>query len=172
MSFFTNTIRGATVIAFTGGLACLGMATSAADSDPADVATAGAAMSKGYTLSNCAAQPTTPGVLALLACNQNPDPAGPAGAEYFLFSGADGVTSTFQGLLGQGNLALANCGDSQSPSAWKQGSTGGQVACGTVPSQGGAAQITWTTDSKNMVSFIRASNGDVGSLYKWWLANG
>jgi hypothetical protein len=30
----------------------------------------------------------------------------------------------------------------------------------------------WTTDAKNVMSFIRASNSDVPSLYKWWLTNG
>jgi hypothetical protein len=38
--------------------------------------------------------------------------------------------------------------------------------------QGGVAQVLWTADAKNVFALIRASNSDVGSLYKWWLANG
>jgi hypothetical protein len=43
------------------------------------------------------------------------------------------------------------------------------VACGTYKN---AAVITWTTDSKNVLSHIRASNTDVNALYQWWRTNG
>jgi hypothetical protein len=38
------------------------------------------------------------------------------------------------------------------------------VACATVQPQGGVAQIMWTTDAKNVMSFIRESNSDVPAL--------
>ena len=34
------------------------------------------------------------------------------------------------------------------------------------------AEIIWTNDAKNVLSYIRASNTDVGSLFQWWRANG
>jgi hypothetical protein len=43
------------------------------------------------------------------------------------------------------------------------------VACGTYQD---AAEIIWTTDAKNVLSYIRASNTDVQALYKWWRTNG
>jgi hypothetical protein len=173
MSRFTTTLQVVTTVAFTASSACLSIATATADPNSADVNTLAALLSKGYSLSNCAAQPVSAGVLAQIACNQNADPSGPAGAQYFLYSGADGPATTFKALTSGGNLTVTNCGDSQSPTSWQQGgSTAGQVVCGTVPGQGNAAQITWTTDAKNVLSFVRASNSDVASLYKWWLANG
>jgi hypothetical protein len=68
---------------------------------------------------------------------------------------------------------LTPCGDAnQSPSIWHQGSSdtsAGQAACGTYQN---AAEIIWTTDAKNTLSYLRASNADVGALYQWWRANG
>jgi hypothetical protein len=173
MPRFLTTLHVATTVAFTAGMACTGIATAAADPNSADVNTLAAALSKGYSLSNCAAQPLSPGVLAQIACNQNTDPNGPAGAQYFLYGSADGPGTTFKGLVSGGNLTVTNCGDAQSPTSWQQGgNTAGQVVCGNVAGQGNAAQITWTTDAKNILSFVRASNSDVASLYKWWQANG
>ncbi|WP_445165910.1 serine/threonine protein kinase [Mycolicibacterium sp. Dal123E01] len=172
MSRFANALKVATTVALMAGVACVGSAQSSADPS-ADVNTLAASLSKGYSLNNCASQPLTPGVLAQIACNQNPDAGGPAGGQYFLIDSADGLATTFKGFLDQGNFTVANCGDTASPTTWKvQGNPAGQVVCGTVPGQGGVAQITWTTDAKNILSFVRASNSDVGALYKWWLANG
>jgi hypothetical protein len=43
------------------------------------------------------------------------------------------------------------------------------VACGTYQN---GAEIIWTTDAKNILSYIRGSNNDVQALYQWWRANG
>jgi hypothetical protein len=68
---------------------------------------------------------------------------------------------------------LTACGDSgQSPTTWHQGSNSansGSVACGTYQN---AAEVIWTTDAKNVLSYIRGSNTDVPALYQWWRANG
>jgi hypothetical protein len=173
MSRLTAALRTASASVLMGGFALAGAATSTADPNSSDVDTLAGAMSKGYSLSSCAAQPTSSSVLAQIACNQNPDPNGPAGAQYFLFPSADALASAFKTSIHQDGINLTNCGDSQSPASWSQQGTGaGQVACATVQQQGGVAQIMWTTDAKNVMSFIRAANGDVPSLYKWWLTNG
>jgi len=172
MSHFANALKVATTAALMAGVACVGSAQSSADPS-ADTSALAALMSKGYSMSNCAAQPLTPGVLAQIACNQNSDPSGPAGAQYFLFDSADGPAATFKGLLDQGNLTPGNCGDIASPTTWKMnGNPAGSLVCGTVPGQGGVAQITWTNDAKNVLSFVRASNSDLAALYKWWYVNG
>ncbi len=173
MSRFTTTLAAASASALLGGFAVTGTATSTADPSSSDVNTLAGALSKGYSLSNCAPQPASSDVLAQIACNQNPDPNGPAGAQYFLFPSGDALASTFKRSIHQDGINLTNCGDSQSPASWsQQGTAAGQVACATVQQQGGVAQIMWTTDAKNVMSFIRASNSDVPSLYKWWLTNG
>jgi hypothetical protein len=68
---------------------------------------------------------------------------------------------------------LTACGDrGRSPTTWHQGSSttnAGSVACGTYQN---GAEIIWTTDAKNVLSYIHASNTDVPSLYQWWRANG
>jgi hypothetical protein len=67
---------------------------------------------------------------------------------------------------------LTSCGDAgQSPTTWHQGSNAnaGSVACGTYQN---GAEIIWTTDAKNILSYIRASNNDVPALYQWWRSNG
>jgi hypothetical protein len=173
MSPLTAALRATSASALIGGFALASAATSTADPS-ADVNTLAGTMSKGYSLSNCAPQPpTSGGVLAQIACNQNPDANGPAGAQYFLLPSADALASTFKTSIHQDGINLTNCGDAQSPASWsQQGSQAGQVACATVQQQGGVAQIMWTTDAKNVMSFIRASNSDVPSLYKWWLTNG
>jgi hypothetical protein len=173
MSHLTNALRAATAAALLGSLSCLGTATATADPNSPDVNTLAGSLSKGYSLSNCAPQVTSGGVLAQIACNQNTDANGPAGAQYFLFPNADALASTFKSSIHQDGINLTNCGDNQSPASWsQQGSTVGQVACATVSQQGGVAQIMWTTDAKNVMSFVRASNSDVPTLYKWWLTNG
>jgi hypothetical protein len=165
-------LRAASASALVAGVALAGAATSSADPS-ADVNTLAGSLSKGYSLSNCAPQPPSGGVLAQIACNQNTDANGPAGAQYFLFPNADALASTFKTSIRQDGINLTNCGDAQSPASWsQQGNPAGQVACATVQQQGGVAQIMWTTDAKNVMSFVRAANGDVPSLYKWWLTNG
>lgn len=168
----SKSLQVATAAALTGSFACLGTATASAD--PTD--TLAGSLSKGYTTSNCSPQAVSevqglvPAAVAVLQCGQSPDSSGPAGAKYFLLPSSADTASSFTKLIGDD--ALTNCGDAKSPTVWHQGSStdsAGQVACGTYQGQ---AEITWTTDAKNIVSFVRGSNGDVAALYKWWQANG
>lgn len=173
MCRLTNALRAGAAAALLGGFAAVGNGAASADPDSPDVDTLAASLSKGYSLSNCAAQPTDGRALAQIACSQNDDPNGPASAQYFLFPSADALTSAFKAGMNQDGVKLTNCGDSQSPAPWTQRSgPGGQVACATAQQQGGVAQILWTTEAKNVMSLVRASNGDVASLYKWWLTKG
>ncbi|WP_204808410.1 serine/threonine protein kinase [Mycobacterium riyadhense] len=173
MSHLTNALRAATAIALLGSFACLGTATAIADptGNSSDVNTLAASLSKGYGLSNCTAQSISAGELAALSCGQSPDSAGPVQAKYILFANADDMNGSFKASIKDETLTA--CGDSgQSPTTWRQGSAGstaGQVACGTYQ---GAAEIIWTTDAKNILSYIRASNTDVPALYQWWRSNG
>ncbi|OSC42690.1 serine/threonine protein kinase [Mycobacterium decipiens] len=173
MSHLTNALRAATAAALMGGLACLGTATATAE--PADntsaVNTLAGSLSKGYTLNDCTAQATTGAELAVLSCGPNADSAGPVLARYILFANGDDMAGSFKDSIK--DEALTACGDSgQSPTTWHQGTSGataGHVACGTYQ---GAAEVIWTTDGKNILSYIRASNGDVPALYQWWRTNG
>ncbi|BBZ46083.1 serine/threonine protein kinase [Mycobacterium parmense] len=175
MSHLTKALRAATTAAFTTGVALAGIATAAAD--PAgntgsqdDINALATSLSKGYDVKMCQPAPLTGTVLAELDCGQSPDPNGPAAGVYQLFgSGADMSAAFTAGIKG---VSLSTCGDSgQSPGTWHQGSgqAAGQVACGTYEN---AATITWTTDSKNVLSHVRASNTDVNALYQWWRTNG
>jgi hypothetical protein len=166
MSHLTNALRGATAVALMGSLACLGTAT--ANADPTD--TLAANLSKGYSLSNCKPAQGPSGVQAVIECGQNTDPAGPVFAKYLLFGSGSDLSSSFTQSIGSDTLT--NCGDTKSPTVWHQGSSNdsaGQVACGTYQSQ---AEVIWTTDAKNVMSLIRASNGDTAALYQWWRTNG
>jgi hypothetical protein len=156
----------------TAGLFCVGTATATADAND----TLAAALSKGYTSSNCSPEPVSEvqgsfnaTVVAVLKCGQNADSSGPMGGKYFLFANSADTASSFTKLISSDTLA--NCGDAKSPTTWHQGSSdsAGQVACGT---DSGAAEVLWTVDAKNVLAFVRASNGDTASLYKWWQANG
>jgi PknH-like extracellular domain len=129
-------------------------------------------LSKGYGPNNCqpvAATKLTGLVLAELDCGQSPDPVGPASAIYRLLPQADALASDFKSMI-QG-MALTACGPNtgDSPGKWQQGQTSGQMACGTEKD---VATLTWTTDGKNALGSIRASNADVNALHQWWLANG
>jgi hypothetical protein len=141
MPRLASALRAASAAALMGGFACLGTATATADPSP-EVNTLTGSLSRGYNADNCTAQPPPEGVLAAIQCGQNTDPNGPA-----------------------------HCGETESPTVWgqQQGTTAGQVACGTAQ---GVAQITWTTDAKNVVSLVRASNADVLALYGWWRTRG
>lgn len=171
----SNALRAAAAAALVGGLAVTGSATAAADpadtGSPANINTLAASLSKGYGLNNCTAQNLTSGELAALSCGQSPDPSGPVQAKYILFSNSDNLAGSFKASIKDD--VLSACGDSgQSPTTWHQGgSTGdsGQLACGTYQN---AAEIIWTTDSKNVLSYIRGSSTDVAALYQWWRANG
>jgi hypothetical protein len=174
MPHLTSALRAATAAALMGSFACLGTATATADpntGNPSDVNTLAGSLSKGYGLNNCTAQPITGDELAALTCGQSPDPSGPVQAKYILFSNSDGLAGSFKASIKDDTLTV--CGDSgQSPTTWHQGNSStsaGQVACGTYQN---AAEIIWTTDTKNILSYIRGSNTDVGSLYQWWQANG
>ena len=166
MSHLTNALRAAMAAALMGSFACVGTATATAD--PTD--TLAGSLSKGYTTSNCSSQTPPSGVSAVLQCGQNSDPNGPVFAKYLLFGNSSDLASSFTNSLGSDTLT--NCGDAKSPTTWHQGSStdsAGQVACGTYQGQ---AEVIWTTDAKNVMSLIRASNGDTASLYQWWRSNG
>ncbi len=176
MSDFSNALKAAMATALTGGFALAGSVTAAADpagtGSSSDVNALAASLSKGYGLNNCAAQNIDRGrQLAVLTCGQSPDPKGPAQAKYVLFTNADNLATAFRATIKEN--VLTPCGDAnQSPSSWhKDGSSGsaGQAACGTYQN---AAEIIWTTDAKNTLSYLRASNTDVNALYRWWRANG
>ena len=174
MSHLSIALRAATATVLIGGFAFAGTAAAAADptntGNSADINTLAASLSKGYGLNNCTAQNITSGELAALTCGQSPDPSGPAQAKYILFSNGNDLGGSFKASIKDD--VLTACGDSgQSPTIWHQGSAAnaGQVACGTYQN---AAEIIWTTDAKNILSYIRASNTDVPSLYQWWRANG
>ena len=175
MPHLSKALRAATATVLTGGFAFAGAATATADptgtGSPADMNTLAASLSKGYGLNNCTAQNLTTGELASLTCGQSPDPSGPVQAKYILFSNADNLAGSFKASIKDD--VLTACGDSgQSPTTWHQGSNSansGSVACGTYQN---AAEVIWTTDAKNVLSYIRGSNTDVPALYQWWRANG
>jgi hypothetical protein len=174
MSHFTHALRAATVVALMTGSTVVGTVVATADpgtGTSADINTLAGSLSKGYGLNNCQPAALSGPILAELDCGQNPDSSGPAAGVYQLYSSGSELAASFTGGL-QG-VSLAACGDSgQSPGTWHQGSSGqtaGQVACGTYKN---AAVITWTTDAKNVLSHIRASNTDVSALYQWWRTNG
>ncbi|MCV7409783.1 hypothetical protein [Mycobacterium florentinum] len=172
MSHRTKTLRAATAAAFTATFFCVGTPTAMADNN----ATLLSALSKGYSASNCSSQAVsevqgsfTATVVAVLQCGQNTDSSGPMGGKYFLFANSADTASSFTKLISSDTLT--NCGDAKSPTTWHQGSSdsAGQVACGT---DSGQAEVLWTVDAKNVLAFVRASNGDTAALYKWWQSNG
>ncbi len=175
MPHLSKALRAATATVLMGSFAFAGPRTATADptntGSPADINTLAASLSKGYGLNNCTAQNLTTGELAALTCGQSPDPSGPVQAKYILFSNADNLAGSFKASIKDD--VLTACGDSgQSPTTWHQGSdttNSGSVACGTYQN---AAEIIWTTDAKNVLSYIRGSNTDVPTLYQWWRANG
>jgi len=175
MSHLTTTLRAATAAALMGAFAFAGTATASGDptttGNPPDINTLAGSLSKGYGLNNCTPQAISGSQLARLMCGQSPDPSGPVQAKYILFSNADDLAASFKASIKDD--VLTACGDAgQSPTSWHQGSSttsSGSVACGTYQN---GAEIIWTTDAKNILSYIRASNSDVQSLYQWWRANG
>lgn len=176
MSDFSNVLRAATATALTGGLALAGGGPASADpattGNASDINALAASLSKGYGLNNCTAQNIDRSTqLAVLTCGQSPDPHGPAQAKYVLFTNADNLATSFKATIKED--VLTPCGDAgQSPSNWhKDGSaaSAGQAACGTYRN---GAEIIWTTDANNTLSYLRASNTDVAALYQWWRANG
>jgi hypothetical protein len=175
LSHLTTTLRAATAAALMSAFAFAGTATASGDpantGNPADINTLAGSLSKGYGLNNCTAQAITGSQLARLTCGQSPDSSGPAQAKYILFSNADDLASWFKASIKDD--VLTACGDiGQSPTIWHQGSSttsSGSMACGTYQN---GAEIIWTNDAKNILSLIRASNTDVGSLFQWWRANG
>ncbi len=176
MSRLTKALGAAAAAALIGSFAVLGTATAAANpgdsGSSADLDTLAGAVSKGYDLSNCTThQLTASGELAELLCGQSPDSNGPANAFYALFDNGTNLASSFSSSIK--DLSMAACGDAgESPTTWRQGSAGqtaGRVACGTYNN---AATIIWTTDSKNVLGHITASNGDLDALYQWWRTKG
>jgi hypothetical protein len=175
MSHLSNALRAAAAAAVMGSFALAGTAPATADptntGSASDLNTLAASLSKGYGLNNCTAQNLTTGELAALTCGQSPDPNGPVQAKYILFRDGDNLAGSFKASIKDD--VLTACGDAgQSPTSWHQGNAGasaGQVACGTYQN---AAEIIWTTDAKNILSYIRGSNTDTAALYTWWRANG
>lgn len=139
----------------------------------ADINTLANNLSNGYSLNNCTAMPIGGGELAALTCGKSPVAKGPVQAKFMLFSSAADLTRWFNSSIKDD--VLVNCGDSATngPAPWHQGpnatTNGGVMACGTYQK---AAEIIWTTDAKNVLSYIRASNADMPPLYEWWQANG
>ncbi|UXA07700.1 serine/threonine protein kinase [Mycobacterium sp. SMC-2] len=174
MPCLSNASRAATAAALAGFAALAGTVTASADpantGNLSDINTLAASLSKGYGLNNCTAQSITTGELAALNCGQSPDPSGPVQAKYILFNNGENMVGSFKASIKDD--VLGACGDSgQSPTTWHQGSgsNAGQVACGTYQN---AAEIIWTSDAKNILSYIRGSNTDATALYQWWRANG
>lgn len=176
MSDFSNALRAATLTMLTASLALAGGVPATADpattGSTSDINALAASLSKGYGLNNCTAQNIDRSTqLAVLTCGQSPDPHGPEQAKYVLFTNADHLATSFRATINED--VLSPCGDAhQSPSSWhKDGSTAsaGQAACGTYRNN---AEIIWTTDAKNILSYLRAPNADVAALYQWWRANG
>jgi hypothetical protein len=175
MSHLSKALRAAAAIVAAVGCAFAGVATAAADptntGSSSDINTLAAVLSKGYGLNNCTAGNLDAGELAVLTCGQSPDPSGPVQARYILFNNSDNLAGSFKTSIKDD--VLTACGDAgQSPTTWHQGSNNansGSVACGTYQN---AAEIIWTTDSKNVLSLIRGANNDVPALYQWWRANG
>lgn len=176
MSDFSNALRAAMATALTGVFALAGSATATADpsntGSSSDINALAASLSKGYGLNNCTAQNIDRGrQLAVLTCGQSPDPKGPTQAKYVLFTTPENLATAFRATIKED--VLTPCGNAnQSPSSWhKDGSSAsaGQAACGTYQN---AAEIIWTTDAKNTLSYLRASSADVAALYQWWRANG
>lgn len=172
---FDVALRAAAAAVLMGSLACLASASAAADpgntGSSSDVNSLAANLSKGYGLNNCTAQNLTSGELAALTCGQSPDRAGPVQAKYILFGTDDDLAGSFKASIKDDTLTA--CGDAgQSPTTWHQGSattSAGQVACGTYQS---GAEVIWTNEAKKVLSYIRASNNDVPTLYQWWRSNG
>lgn len=173
MSHLISALRGVSAAAFTGCLAFAGIAIAVAEPNTgsaADMNTLAANLSKGYGLNNCKPQELTEsGELAELLCGQSPDSSGPGSGVYALFSNGTNLGAAFSSTIK--DVSLAACGDAgQSPGTWKQnGQTGGQIACGTYKNY---ATLTWTTDAKNVLGHLTASNSDVNALYQWWRTNG
>ncbi|MGZ4583025.1 MAG: serine/threonine protein kinase [Mycobacterium sp.] len=174
MSHRTSARGVATAVALAGVFAFAPGATASADptntGNPSDVNRLAASLSKGYGLNNCTPHSITGGELASLTCGQSPDPSGPAEARYLLFGNGDDLAGSFKASIKDD--VLTGCGEAaQSPTTWHQanGTNAGQVACGTYQN---AAEVIWTTDAKNVLSYIRGSNTDVPALYQWWRANG
>ena len=172
MSHLSNALRAGTAAALMGSFACLGSAAASADpttgNSPA-ISTLAASLSKGYSLNNCTPQNVAGSQLAVLTCGPSSDSGGPAQAKYVLFSSPDDLSGSFKASIKDDTLTA--CGDAgQSPTPWHQGTAGGgTVACGTYQS---AAEIIWTIDAKNILAYVRASNGDVSAIYQWWRTNG
>ena len=174
MSHSSNALRIAALTVLALGLVCTGAAPATADpntGNQSDIDTLSNTLSKGYELKDCTPQPIAPGQLASLQCGQSRDPNGPAEAKYILFSNGNDLGNMFKTSIKE--ETLANCGNEKSPTKWHQGSSAtsnaGQVACGTFQN---AAEVIWTVDAKNVLSYIRASNNDVPALYEWWRNNG
>lgn len=174
MSHFNGALRIASLTVLAGSLAFAGSATALADPDTgnqSDIDTLSHSLSKGYNLTNCTPQQIGPGQLAALQCGQSPDPNGPAEAKFILFGNGNDLGNMFKTSIKE--ETLTDCGNQKSPTVWHQGTTAtsnaGQVACGTFQN---AAEVIWTIDAKNVLSYIRASNTDVPPLYEWWRNNG
>jgi hypothetical protein len=173
MSHLTTSLHAVSTAALVAGLAVASNATAAAEPNTgssADINTLAASLSKGYGLNICKPQElTATGEVAELICGQSPDPSGPGSGVYALFSDGTNLASSFSSTIK--DVSLAACGDAgQSPGTWRQnGQTGGQIACGTYKNY---ATLTWTTDAKNVLGHLTATNSDVNALYQWWRTNG
>jgi serine/threonine protein kinase, bacterial len=166
----SSTTATSSITSTTTPLAAPPPATRANTGTQSDINTLVGALSKGYGLNNCTPQNLQTGVLAFLSCGQSADPSGPVLAKYMLFDSSDTLAGWFKTSIKDD--VLTKCADQQSPTTWHLGNSttnAGHVACGTYQN---AAEIIWTTDAKNVLSYIRAGNTDVPALYEWWRTNG
>ena len=170
MPQLAKALRAGSAAVLVGGFACLGTAAASADpNQPTPTNILSAALSKGYNGSNCKPAQAD-GVLAAIDCGQNGDDNGPASASYLLFGNAGDLTNAFNATAA--SITQGNCGEVKSPTTWRQNSgaePSGQVVCGTAEGQ---AEVIWSTNAKNVLSIIRASDGNTAALYKWWVTNG
>ncbi len=161
MTYLTNALRGITTAALVGGFACLG--ATPASADPTDAFTG--SLSKGYSSSNCWLASGFRGAVSIPHSAGGTRSVGktPTAADRPRRSTSCSPTARTWPADSPNSLAatpLTNCGDAKSPTVWHQGSStdsAGQVACGT---DDGQAEVIWTTDAKNVLAFVRASNGD------------
>ena len=131
----------------------------------------------GYASGVCT--PTTPkpnsiwvNALAMVDCGQNSQPGGPSRAVYGLFANPGALKQAFDDDIGAGQLM--DCpGGSSSPGGWHFDQTpdvtAGMIACGTYKNH---PNITWTNESKLMLSDVFGDPATIEDLHTWWTKYG
>jgi serine/threonine protein kinase len=131
----------------------------------------------GYASGVCT--PTTPkpnsiwvNALAMVDCGQNSQPGGPSRAVYGLFANPGALKQAFDDDIAAGQLM--DCpGGSSSPGGWHFDQTpdvtAGMIACGTYKNH---PNITWTNESKLMLSDVFGDPATIEDLHTWWTKYG